>query len=103
MIEQQPVPTQITLNKKSRTLEIQFNTGEVFVLSCACLRAASLSADMRYAQQQGNYENINILAIEPVGNYAIRPVFSDGHRTGIYSWETLYRLAKDKGHGSRNT
>lgn len=103
MMKDQPQPKQITLNKKSRTLEIEFTTGEVFVLSCAYLRSASLSADMRYTEQKKDYEQVNILAIEPVGNYAIRPIFSDGHSTGIYSWETLYRLAKENGNGSRST
>lgn len=90
-----PVPTQLTLNKKSRTLEVTFNTGEAFLLPCSTLRAASLSAEMRYLPCSKNYEHVNILAIEPIGNYAIKPIFSDGHNTGIYSWDTLYQLCCD--------
>lgn len=91
-----PIPIKITLHKISRTLEIEFDTNERFVLSCAYLRAFSPSAEMRQNKTQeknpADYEHVNILAIEPVGQYAIKPVFSDGHRTGIYSWNMLYEL-----------
>lgn len=95
-----PAPRQLTLHKKSRTLEIEFETGERFVLSCEYLRVCSPSAEMREHLQdekklQGK-ENVNILAIEPVGNYAVKFIFSDGHRTGIYSWKTLYTLGRNQ-------
>lgn len=94
-----PIPTRITLHKLSRTLELEFDTGERFFLPCAYLRAFSTSAEMRHGAPLTKAEiikrQVNILAIEPVGHYAIKPVFSDGHRTGIYSWHTLYELGKN--------
>ncbi len=94
-----PVPTTITLHKMSRMLEVEFDTGERFFLPCAYLRAFSTSAEMRYGAPPTKEElikkQVNILAIEPVGHYAIKPIFSDGHRTGIYSWSTLYELGKN--------
>ena len=90
------IPTKIILHKMSRTLEVQFSTGENFVLPCAYLRAFSSSADMRETKSAAINPHVNILTIEPVGNYAIKPIFSDGHRTGIYSWATLYELGVNK-------
>lgn len=90
-------PTEIILHKKSRTLEVVFDTGERFIFSCEYLRVLSPSAEVR-GHGVGNEklvldkEHVNILAIEPVGQYAIKPVFSDGHQSGIYSWKTLYEL-----------
>lgn len=93
-----PTPLKITLHKKSRTLEIEFDTKDVFVLSCAVLRAASPSAEMRHGKHaEADFSKVNILSIEPVGNYAIKPTFSDGHCTGIYSWRMLYDLGLKKG------
>jgi len=92
-------PTNIILHKISRTLEVQFDSGESFILPCAYLRAFSPSAEMRVRESTSSFEGVNILAIEPVGQYAIKPIFSDGHRTGIYSWSTLYELGK---HQSEN-
>ena len=95
-------PTAITLHNLSRVLEVQFDTGEGFLLPCAYLRASSPSADMRYMTPSEKTElndpnnPVTILSIEPVGHYAIKPVFSDGHRTGIYSWSTLYELGKNR-------
>jgi DUF971 family protein len=93
------IPTAITLHKLSRMLEVEFDTGERFFLPCAYLRAYSPSAEMRHGALLEKTEivksQVNILAIEPVGQYAIKPVFSDGHRTGIYSWSTLYELGKN--------
>lgn len=91
------IPTEIILHKKSRTLEVIFDTGENFVFPCEYLRVFSPSAEVR-GHGVGNEklithkEHVNILAIEPVGQYAIKPIFSDGHQTGIYSWKTLYEL-----------
>jgi DUF971 family protein len=90
-------PTQLTLHKKSRTLEVEFDNGERFVLPCEYLRVFSPSAEVQ-GHGVGNAkivlgkEHVNILAIEPVGNYAVKLIFSDGHRSGIYSWATLYSL-----------
>lgn len=89
------IPTEIILHKKSRTLEVLFNTGERFVYPCEYLRVFSTSADNREKKRAGK-ENVNILTIEPVGQYAIKPIFSDGHSTGIFSWDTLYDLGVNK-------
>ena len=94
---QVPVPTKIILHKKSRSLEIEFSPSEIFNLPCEYLRVFSPSAEVR-GHGVGNEklvtgkENVNILTIEPVGQYAIKPIFSDGHRSGIYSWNLLYDL-----------
>lgn len=95
MTEQKaPVPTQITLHKKSKTLELEYATGERFVLPSRYLRMFSPSADARGKEIPTiDTEHVNILAIEPVGQYAIKLIFSDGHRTGLYSWDTLYELS----------
>ncbi|MGH8216788.1 MAG: gamma-butyrobetaine hydroxylase-like domain-containing protein [Rhodanobacteraceae bacterium] len=92
-----PKPTEITLHKQSRTLEVAFDSGERFVMPCEYLRVHSPSAEV---QGHGPGErvlvagkrDVNISAIEPVGNYAVLLRFSDGHATGIFSWETLYDL-----------
>jgi len=92
-----PEPKQLTLHKKSRTLEVEFVNGERFILPCEYLRVFSPSAEVQ-GHGAGNEkwvvgkEYVNILAIEPVGHYAVKLIFSDGHRSGIYSWSTLYSL-----------
>lgn len=92
-----PFPLDIKLLQKSRVLEIQFNNGEKFVLPCEYLRVFSPSAEVKgHGQSEGKLvlgkKNVNILSIEPVGHYAVKLLFDDGHNTGIYSWETLYDL-----------
>jgi DUF971 family protein len=92
-----PRPTDIRLHQKSRVLEIAFDDGAIFRLPCELLRVYSPSAEVRghgpgQEVLQVGKENINIRAIEPVGSYAIKLVFDDGHDTGLYSWELLYQL-----------
>jgi DUF971 family protein len=102
MTDANPTATKIILHKKSRTLEILFDNGECFVIPCAFLRLHSPSAEMRdKANNVNDYMHVNILSIEAVGQYAIKPIFSDGHRTGIFSWQTLYKLGMQ--YGPRNT
>ena len=79
---------------------LQFDNNMECMLSCEFLRVYSPSAEVRghgHGQEvlQMGKEDVNINAIEPVGNYAIKLVFSDGHDTGLYSWEYLYSLARD--------
>ena len=95
-----PRPTDIRLHQKSRLLEISFDDGKSARLSCEFLRVYSPSAEVRghgIGQEvlQTGKEDINISAIEPVGNYAVRLVFTDGHNTGLYSWDYLYELAQN--------
>ena len=96
-----PKPTEISLHKKSRILEITYEDGEHFELSCEFLRVHSPSAEVQgHGPGQGvlqlGKEDVVINKIDPVGSYAIQPAFDDGHDTGIYSWETLYDLGKNK-------
>ena len=92
-----PTPTEITLHQKSRVLEISFSDGRRFELPYEFLRVYSPSAEVRghgpgqEVLQTGKKE-IEILDLEPVGSYAVQPKFSDGHATGIYSWDYLYEL-----------
>ena len=90
-----PPPTEIKLHQKSRVLEITFADGARFRLACELLRAYSPSAEVRGhgpGQQvlQTGKKEVEIARIEPVGQYAVQLHFSDGHDTGIYSWDLLY-------------
>jgi DUF971 family protein len=92
-----PTPTEIKLHSKSRRLEISFEDGKVFEMSYEFLRVHSPSAEVRghgAGQEvlQTGKKAVDITAVEPVGHYAIQPRFSDGHDTGIYSWDYLYSL-----------
>ncbi len=96
-----PRPTEIKLHQKSRVLEIGFDDGKSFQLECELLRVYSPSAEVRghgRGQEvlQIGKKDVEITAVEPVGNYAVRLVFSDGHDTGLYSWDYLYGLGVDK-------
>lgn len=96
-----PLPTSITLHRASRVLEISFDDGSTFRLPFEFLRVHSPSAEVRghgagqEVLQQGK-RDVDILGIEPVGNYAIKPVFSDGHDSGLYSWDYLYELGRER-------
>lgn len=95
-----PNPTEITLHQESRLLEIKFDNQTECSLSCEFLRVYSPSAEVQghspsQAVLQIGKEKVNITNIEPIGNYAIKITFSDGHDTGLYSWDYLYRLAKN--------
>jgi len=95
-----PRPMDIRLHQASRLLEIKFDDNTQCMLSCEFLRVYSPSAEVRghgHGQEvlQLNKESVNITAIEPVGHYAIKLTFSDGHDTGLYSWDYLYDLGRD--------
>ena len=90
-----PSPTEIKLHQKSRILEISFSDGKTFGFPCEFLRVYSPSAEVRghgpgQEVLQVGKKNVEIKHIEPVGTYAIQLTFSDGHDTGIYSWDLLY-------------
>jgi DUF971 family protein len=90
-------PTSILLHQKSRVLELAFADGHAFRLPYEYLRVYSPSAEVRghgpgQEVLQVGKKDVTITEVEPVGHYAIRPVFSDGHDTGIYSWEYLHDL-----------
>ena len=96
-----PTPTEIRLHQKSRILEIAFDDGRQFKLPYEYLRVFSPSAEVRghgpgqEVLQTGKRE-VEIRSVEPVGSYAIQPTFSDGHATGIYSWDYLYELGLEQ-------
>ena len=92
-----PLPTEIKLHQSSRVLEVAFNDGASFSLPYEFLRVYSPSAEVRghgpgqETLQVGKSE-IGIRELEAIGNYAVQPTFSDGHATGIFSWDYLYDL-----------
>jgi len=95
------IPTLIKLHSQSRILELGFNDGSHFELSCEYLRVFSPSAEVRghgpgQEVLQVGKQDVAITAIEPVGNYAVKLVFDDGHDSGLYSWAVLYRLGIDQ-------
>ena len=90
-----PQPTEIKLHQASRVLEIAYADGQSFRLPCEFLRVYSPSAEVRghgpgQEVLQVGKKDVAIIKIEPVGNYAVQLTFSDGHDTGIYSWDLLY-------------
>ena len=92
-----PRPTEITLHSQTRRLDVAFDDGKRFEMPCEYLRVFSPSAEVRghgpgQEVLQTGKRAVGISAIEPVGVYAVKFVFSDGHDTGIYSWEYLYDL-----------
>ncbi len=94
-----PIPSEIKLHQKSRRLEITYADGASFVLDFEYLRVYTPSAEARghgpgQETLQTGKRNVDIERIEPVGSYALRLVFSDGHDSGLYSWDLLYNLGK---------
>lgn len=92
-----PRPIDIRLHQVSRKLEIAFDDGKTFQLPCEFLRVYSPSAEVRghgpgQEVLQVGKEDVNITGIEPIGQYAVKLAFSDGHDTGLYSWDYLYDL-----------
>lgn len=96
-----PEPTEIRLKRDERRLEISFSDGARFALPAEYLRIESPSAEVQGhspAQRQlvSGKRDVGITALEPNGHYAIRITFDDGHSTGIYSWDYLYRLGREQ-------
>ncbi|BAN35046.1 hypothetical protein SCD_n01217 [Sulfuricella denitrificans skB26] len=92
-----PIPTEIKLHQKSRMLEIAFSDGLRFELPCEFLRVYSPSAEVRghgpgQEVLQVGKKNVEITDVQPVGSYAVQLVFSDGHDSGLYSWDYLHDL-----------
>ncbi len=94
-----PTPTELRLHTQRRVLEVAFDDGAHFELPCAYLRAFVPSADVKAARERGEAvrvdPEVNIRALHPVGSYAVRIEFDDGHHQGIFSWQTLYELGRD--------
>ncbi len=94
-----PRPTDIKVHQQSRFLDISFDDGSVFVLPCEYLRVYSPSAETRghtptQAKLEKGKESVSIDKIEPVGSYAIKIYFDDGHNSGLYDWKYIYNLGK---------
>ena len=101
MATNERTPIDIKLHQQSRKLEIGFDDGSNFELSCEFLRVHSPSAEVRghspdQAVLQRDKEGVNITDIEAVGNYAVKLIFDDGHDTGLYTWEYLYELGRNR-------
>jgi DUF971 family protein len=96
-----PTPTEIKLRTVSRRLEVAFDDGSRFELPFEYLRVHSPSAEVKgHGPGQEvlvtGKESVGVTAVEPVGQYAVRLVFDDGHDTGLYSWSYLYELGRDR-------
>jgi DUF971 family protein len=94
-----PRPTEISLHQVSRVLDVTFDDGARFSLPCEYLRVFSPSAEVRghgpgQEVLQAGKREVGISAVEPVGVYAVKLVFTDGHDTGIYSWDYLHDLGR---------
>lgn len=96
-----PIPQSITAHEASRVLEVVFSDGAVFRIPFELMRVASPSAEVQghgpgqETLQTGKRE-VTLLALEPVGHYAIQPTFSDGHHSGIFTWDYLYQLGQQQ-------
>jgi DUF971 family protein len=96
-----PRPVALTVHEQSRVLEVQFDDGAQFHIPFELLRVYSPSAEVQghgpgQEVLQTGKRDVRIVALAPVGNYAVQPTFSDGHDSGIYSWDYLYRLGSQQ-------
>jgi DUF971 family protein len=96
-----PAPTEIRLNRANKTLDVTFDDGARFALPFELLRVESPSAEVQghnpdQKQIVAGRRHVGIIAIEAVGNYAVRLTFDDLHDTGIYAWEYLYKLGREQ-------
>ena len=92
-----PTPQSITVHAQSRVLEVRFSDGAAFRIPLELMRVSSPSAEVQghgpgQETLQTGKRDVDLVALAPVGNYAVQPSFSDGHDTGIYSWDYLYFL-----------
>jgi len=98
---QTPLPTSITVHQQSRVLEVGFSDGKQFRIPFELMRVYSPSAEVQghgpgQEVLQTGKRNVDVVSLEPVGNYAVQPTFSDGHATGIFSWDYLYFLGSQQ-------
>jgi DUF971 family protein len=97
-----PQPTAITVHQQSRVLEVAFSDGAAFRIPFELMRVYSPSAEVQghgpgQEVLQTGKRGVELVGLEPVGNYAVQPTFSDGHDSGIYSWDYLYHLGAQQG------
>jgi DUF971 family protein len=97
-----PIPTEHTDHQNTKLLDIAFDDGTAFSIPIELLRVYSPSAEVKghgpgqEVLQVGKRE-VGIRGVEPVGNYGIKPLFTDGHESGIFTWDYLYKLGKEQG------
>src|ERR1700760_2346135 len=96
-----PIPTGVVLHSRSRVLELQYADGESYRVPFELMRVWSPSAEVQghgpgQETLQTGKRDVDIVALEPVGNYAVQPEFSDGHNSGIFSWDYLYFLGQEQ-------
>lgn len=96
-----PIPQSLVVHNQSRVLEVVFSDGKQFSIPFELMRIYSPSAEVRghgpgQETLQTGMRNVDLAALEPVGNYAVQPTFSDGHSTGIFSWQYLYYLGSQQ-------
>ncbi len=96
-----PVPQEITAHGQSRRLEVSFSDGARFLIPYELMRVYSPSAEVQghgpgQEVLQTGKRNVALVQLDPIGNYAVQPTFSDGHSSGIFSWEYLYRLGEQE-------
>ena len=101
MASDNPKPTEIRLGKDKATLTVMFDSGEAYSYPAEFLRVVSPSAEVQghspdQKQTVGGKSNVEIMKVEPVGNYAIRLTFTDFHDTGIYSWVYLLKIGREQ-------
>ncbi len=101
MASHAPTPINITLHSASRVFEIEFDDGRNFKLPFEFMRVHSPSAEVRgHGPGQGTLQagkrHVTIKEVQPIGHYAVQPLFSDGHSSGIYSWEYLYEIGANQ-------
>jgi DUF971 family protein len=95
-----PIPTELTVHQKSRLLDIAFDDGRAFSIPFELMRVYSPSAEVKghgpgQETLQVGKRDVGIKGIEPVGNYAVKPLFTDGHESGIFTWDYLYKLGSE--------
>lgn len=96
-----PRPQALTVHETSRVLEVAFSDGAVFRIPFELMRVASPSAEVQghgpgQETLQTGKRDVTLLALDPVGHYAVQPTFSDGHSSGIFTWEYLYQLGQQQ-------
>jgi len=95
-----PIPTELTIHQQSKLLDIAFDDGAAFAIPFELLRVYSPSAEVKghgpgQEVLQVGKRDVGIRGVEPVGNYGVKPLFTDGHETGIYTWDYLYKLGNE--------
>lgn len=96
-----PTPTALTVHSKSRFLEVAYSDGAEFKIPFELMRVYSPSAEVQghgpgQEVLQTGKRDVGVIELEPIGNYAVKPVFSDGHDSGIFSWDYLYHLGSQQ-------